>query len=148
MKFSKTFMTALAMLPLATLDPSPAEAGQRCKTYTKTIKIDGHREIGYGKACQLKNGQWEVVKISGSYEGRDYIKHYIADDLYDRGYELAEYNSPGTRHNDGYHNARYYNGYPYNQPRNYGQYKKHHKHSDKHKSRVSYRNDKKCSTRH
>lgn len=143
-------IAAIAALPILII-PSQSEAGQRCRTYTKTINVDGHREIGYGKACQLKNGLWEIVKVNGSYEGRERLKRHIVDDLYDRGYELTGYNDGHAHygaHAYSYHNARYYSGYPYDQPRNYGQYKKHRKHSYKHKPRVHYHDGKKCSARH
>lgn len=154
MKFSKPFITALAMLPL--LAPSEADAAQRCKTYTKTIRIDGQREIGYGKACQLERGVWEIVKTSGIYEARDRVRDRIYEDLYskydddtrvviiDRDHDYYD----RDRYDYGYSAARYYSGYPHNYSRNYGQYKKQYKHSYKNKPRVHYHGGKECGVRH
>lgn len=86
-----------ALMGVSFFMPQTAEAYERCKTYSKTIWIDGQRETGYGKACEQHDGAWKIVKVSGSPEARYVMRERIYDDLYDRGFQLVvvnNYSSP------------------------------------------------------
>ena len=113
--------------------PNAAEAGERCKTYTKPIRVDGRLEVGYGKAC-LRDGVWEIVKLSGHYKARDRIVDRIYDDLddyrvviVDRDYRYDYPKTYYTRH------VSYSKPYKYRHAYKHAKhhYKKHHyKHCD------------------
>ena len=130
MKRKILLIAALAMIPI--LAPAKAEAGQRCKTYTKPIRIAGVLEIGYGKACK-RGDVWEIVKLSGHHKARERIVERIYDDLddyrvviIDRDYHAPHiYDSRRVSYSKPYY---YHHAYEHN----YGQYKKAKKHHKKH----------------
>ncbi len=38
-----------------------SNSGNYCREYRQTIIIDGKEEVGYGTACQLSDGTWEII---------------------------------------------------------------------------------------
>ena len=134
MRFSKTFMTALAALPLVA--PSEAEALQKCKTYTKQISTDGRRDFAYAKACRMDNGVWEIVKLTAKrHETRNILAEHIYDDLFDKGYDvLVDARYDRDRYHTGYHSVRYSADYPryYYNPKRHKRAKHAHYRADKH----------------
>jgi len=36
-------------------------AGRYCREYQQTIYVGGQQETGYGTACQMQDGTWEIV---------------------------------------------------------------------------------------
>ncbi len=142
MKHKVLLIAALAALPL--LVPVKAEARDRCKQYTKTIRIDGVLEIGYGKAC--KHGDtWEIVKLSGPYEARERVKERIYDDLYDDDdYRVAiadrDYDYPQTHYR---RHVKYSKPYYYSHAYDHGKYSRAKKHHKKHYKKKHYKKHKK-----
>lgn len=45
----------------AVRDGESTETGNYCREYRQTIMIDGSEEVGYGTACQLSDGTWEII---------------------------------------------------------------------------------------
>ena len=118
-----SLVAALVAIPL--LFPAQAEAGERCKQYTKTIRINGELEIGYGRACQYDDGYWRIVKLSGPHKARERARERIYDDLYDELYhEPHRYTKKVVSYSKPY---RYYHAY------DHGHYKRAKKHYKKHK---------------
>ncbi len=37
------------------------QAGRYCREYQQTITVGGRKETAYGTACQMPNGDWEIV---------------------------------------------------------------------------------------
>jgi len=134
MKHKILLIAALATIPM--LVPAQAEAGERCKTYTKPIRIDGRLEVGYGKACK-RGDTWEIVKLSGHYKARDRILDRIYDDLddyrvvivtndYDRNYyDPHIYYSRHVSYSKPY---KYKHAYKHYKKAKKRHYKKHHDH--------------------
>jgi len=126
MKYSKSFMTALALLPLATTvaAPSTAKAKPSCKTYTKSISGYGKRETAYARVCRNHKDEWTFKRLSGSHKARAKLAEHIYEDLWEKGYGiLVDYIDPYDHHydrNDRYHAA------------NYGHYKRTKRHAHKH----------------
>lgn len=129
MTFSKPFIAALAALPLIAFTPTQADASEnnsnaRCKTYTKTIYIDGNRTTGHGKACEQRDGTWKIVTLSGKEDfARDIILDRIYDDLYDDGYRVVVYDT--QYHEQRYYSPKYKQNFRtvYYAPRDYERYK-------------------------
>lgn len=113
MKHSKAFITALALLPLATTvaAPSPAEAKPRCKLYSKIINGPGKNEIASARVCRNNDDEWTFKKLSGSHKARAKLAEHIYEDLWKKGYGiLIDYIDPYDHHydrNDRYHAANY-----------------------------------------
>lgn len=133
MKHKIFLIAALAALPLAI--PANAEAGERCKTYTKHVRIDGRLEVGYGKAC-LSDGVWRIVKLSGHNKARERIVERIYDDLYDDDVRVVivdrDYHGPRPYYST---HVSYSKPYYYRHAYDYGRYKhakKHYKKAKKH----------------
>ena len=116
-------LAALAIFSLAI--PSSAEAAPRCKTYTKTVWVDGKRHIGHGKAC-LSHGAWEIVKLSGPYRVHNKIREHIYDDLYRDGHRIR-YQTVNN-----YYSTPYTAAYREPYKRAYKKAKRHYKYHDKH----------------
>ncbi len=91
MKHKLKLLTALAALPL--MMAGEAQAGDRCKSYTTTIRIGGQAEIGVGKACERERNVWEIVNVGGSPRARDYMHNYIYDSLHDDNYRVIVVNN-------------------------------------------------------
>jgi hypothetical protein len=98
MKRKFILVAALAALPL--ISPGKAEAREYCREYTKTIRIGGQVEIGYGQACKRGGDTWEIVKLSGPGHARGAVRERIYDDLYDRGYRVIVVNDYDHPHYD------------------------------------------------
>lgn len=64
MKKTLAMILTLGLLPA--FAPGEAEARPYCREYTKTIRIGGKVETGYGQACLQPDGAWEITKLSGS----------------------------------------------------------------------------------
>ena len=135
MKHSKAFITALALLPLATAAaPSTAEAKPRCKTYTKVISGPGKNDIATARVCRNNDDEWTFKKLTGSHHARAKLAEQIYEDLWKKRYGiLIDYIDPYEYHydrHDRYYAARYSphyrtkryvaNNYPYH----YAKYKK------------------------
>ena len=103
MKFSKPFLAAMAALPFFV--PTEAEAGKRCKTYSKVVYVDGHPEMGYGKACRIEKDLWEIVRVSGDFPARNAVKRRMVKDLHHRGYDIVNHRSYRHGYDYGYHRA-------------------------------------------
>ncbi len=141
MKHKILLIAALAMIPLFT--PAKAEAREYCREYTKTIRIGGKVEVGYGQACK-RGDTWEVVKLSGSSKAKDRVVERIYDDLDDGDVRVVivnrdyRYNYPRTYYTTHveyskphyYKHAYKHNYGHYKKAKNH--YKKHHKHCNGH----------------
>ena len=125
-------IAALAAIPL--LFPAQAEAGERCKHYSKRIYIDGDLKIGYGKACKHDDGYWRIVKLSGPIKARERVKERIyadlREDLYH--YEPYSYTKKYVSYSKPY---KYYHAY------DHGHYKRAHKHYKKHRKYHAHHHD-------
>lgn len=67
MTTKKLFLSAMAAAAfLSPLSIESAQAGEYCREYTKSIKVGGHRERGYGTACMQPDGSWMIVSARGS----------------------------------------------------------------------------------
>ena len=89
MKHLKAFITALALLPLATAAaPSTAEAKPRCKLYTKVINGPGKNEIASARVCRNNDDEWTFKKLSGTHHARAKLAEHIYEDLWDKGYGI------------------------------------------------------------
>lgn len=123
-----TLLAAMVAAPL--LMPTEALA-DRCKQYTKTIRIDGVLEVGVGKACERRDGDWEIISLKGPWEIQNRLRDDIYDDLYDRGFRVMVVNNYGY--------SRPY----YHHPRVVYYSPRHHSHSHKsHAYRVGYNSGK------
>jgi len=154
MKSKLLIIAAIAALPM--LAPTTAQARDTCREYSKTIRINGHLEVGYGTACRRDRDTWEIVNLNGRQRARNIVKDYIYHDLRDHGYRVVvldnHYNDRRYNYDRGYYSS-YRNAYYY--PKNYSHYKKKYKSSHKtnhkrsHKqNRAHYNGGKKFSTRH
>lgn len=57
----KKYPLAVAgMLAAMTLAPGDAKADEYCREYTRTIQIGGRIQEGYGTACLMPDGDWQV----------------------------------------------------------------------------------------
>lgn len=126
-------IAALAALPM--IVPAQAEAREKCKQYTKTIRIDGSLELGVGKACRNENGSWRIVSLKGPYEAQQRLKHHIYDDLHNDGYKVVviyddhdtHYYKPHYYRSAYYHAPHYYSKKAYKKARHhYKQCRNHH----------------------
>lgn len=60
------FLTIAAAAIAVSISAGSAEAGQRyCREYTKTIRVGGQLQSGYGTACMQPDGSWELVSYNG-----------------------------------------------------------------------------------
>lgn len=127
MKHKLKLLSALAILPL--MAAGEAQAGDRCKSYTTTIRIGGKAEIGIGKACERERDVWEIVNVSGSPRAREYMHDYIYDSLHDNNYRVIVVNNYDTyrRSYRPVYRPAYYSFYA--PPRYYDH--KHHRHHDR-----------------
>jgi hypothetical protein len=51
-----------------------AEAREYCREYTKSIRVDGRVQTGYGTACQQEDGSWMIVKARGDVDPFDALR--------------------------------------------------------------------------
>lgn len=51
-----------------------AEAREYCREYTKTIRVNGHKESGYGTACMQPDGSWMIVDSRGNVDPFDELR--------------------------------------------------------------------------
>jgi len=110
MKHKTIILAALAALPM--LIPANAEARdnrQVCREYTKTIRIDGRLEIGYGTACRTSDRTWEIVKLSGLERARNNVRDRIYDDLYTSGFRIVLFDRDSRNYRNNKYKSRYDN---------------------------------------
>ncbi len=53
---------------------APAEAGEYCREYQKTIRVGGGIESGYGTACMQPDGSWMIVESRGTVDPFDELR--------------------------------------------------------------------------
>ncbi len=51
-----------------------AQARDYCREYQKSVSINGHRESGYGTACQQPDGSWMIVSSRGDVDPFDALR--------------------------------------------------------------------------
>lgn len=128
MTLKKLLMTGLAagafMAPLAAED-AEARGDEYCREYTKSIRINGRIQSGYGQACQQRDGSWLIVSARGNVDPFDALRArnfvLVADTpvyfAYGpsfrpvRYYRPARYSYPPFFFTDGYYGYRHDNGY-------------------------------------
>lgn len=65
-KFILNGLLATAFLsPFAMADDADAREREYCREYTKTIRVNGRKESGYGTACRQPDGSWMIVSARG-----------------------------------------------------------------------------------
>jgi hypothetical protein len=78
MKNMKKFLLA-GLLTGAFVAPltlhSTAARAEYCREYTKTIRVGGHRESGYGTACEQPDGSWMIVSTQGDVDPFDALRN-------------------------------------------------------------------------
>ena len=118
------YLIAVFAAALPFFASTQAEA-ETCRRYTKTIYIDGKREVGFGRACRMDEGIWKIVKVKGPHVVRDALSRHIYDDLHDDGYDVVSvheyhhyypvYHVPRFAYFDKHkrykHHKRYHRGY-------------------------------------
>jgi hypothetical protein len=115
MRHKYILIAALAAIPLLFAQPAEASRGDYCREFTKTIRVGGNLESGYGRACLMPDGSWQIVSTHGSLEPHEIFPRDIHRRIVYR---------------DNYYAPRYYQPprVVYYQPgRHYGHYK-HKKH--------------------
>ena len=115
MKHKILTIAALAAIPF--MFSANAQARDYCREYTKTIRIGGKIEVGYGEACRRDGGVWEIVKLGGPEPAREKVRERIYDDLYDRDTRIVIVDRYYAPYGHYYKARRYYSSY---YPRYYG----------------------------
>ncbi len=72
MTFKKLALAGIFLAPLAFTQP--AEAGEYCREYQKSIRVGGHIESGYGTACMQPDGSWMIVSTRGTVDPFDELR--------------------------------------------------------------------------
>lgn len=72
------------LVPVAAADD--AEAQDYCREYTKTIRVGGKIQSGYGTACLQPDGSWMIVAANGNVDPFDSLRRNNA--------VLVAYNRP------------------------------------------------------
>ncbi len=65
----KTIFLAGVVLAAPFVLPHTAQAGHGgdyCREYTKSIRVGGRLESGYGQACRQPDGSWLIVSLQGN----------------------------------------------------------------------------------
>jgi hypothetical protein len=73
MTLKKLTLAGLFLAPLAFF-AQPAEAGDYCREYQKTIRVGGQYQSGYGTACMQPDGSWMIVSTRGSVDPFDDLR--------------------------------------------------------------------------
>jgi hypothetical protein len=73
MTFKKLALAGAFLAPLAFVQP--AEAGDYCREYQKSIRVGGHIESGYGTACLQPDGSWMIVSTRGTVDPFDELRN-------------------------------------------------------------------------
>jgi hypothetical protein len=71
--FQKLALAGAFLAPLAFVQP--AEAGDYCREYQKSIRVGGHIESGYGTACMQPDGSWMIVSTRGTVDPFDELRN-------------------------------------------------------------------------
>jgi hypothetical protein len=51
-----------------------AEARDYCREYTKSVRVDGRMQSGYGTACMQPDGSWMIVDAQGTVDPFDALR--------------------------------------------------------------------------
>lgn len=133
------YLLAAGLMALPFSFPNSAQAREYCREYTKTIRVGGQMESGYGTACLQPDGAWEIVSTRGSVDP-DEMYEYIHESLTRRDRDVVVISD--RRHYG--HHYRPHNRYAYAYRMPPGHYKhghkKHYKHKHhKHNKHTAYR---------
>lgn len=77
MRHKYIMIAAMAALPMFFAAPAKA-SNDYCREYTKTIRVGGNLESGYGRACLRPDGSWEIVSTHGSLEPHEIFPQEIS----------------------------------------------------------------------
>lgn len=113
MKLRYLTLAALAAIPLLAAGEAQASHGEYCREFTKTIRIGGNIETGYGRACMMPDGSWQIVSTGGTLSPREIFPQEIHQRIVYRDYHYAPrpyypsvnlwFGSSKHRHNPGHH---------------------------------------------
>lgn len=137
-----------------------AQASSYCRTYTKSISLNGFSSVGYAQACKTGYGTWQVTNMSGPVETYARLQDMIYQDIrhIDPGAIVvnnAYYNAvPSARSRviyrevpvyygkNRYYDNRYYHGKNNNHHHNHGRGNDHNRHDrhDRHDNRDRHSN--------
>jgi hypothetical protein len=129
------------LAPFAMADD--AEAREYCREYTKSVRINGRLETGYGTACEQEDGTWMIVSSRGNVDPFDELRRrnvrIVSQDApvyYDYGprYQPVRYYAP-VRYR--YANPGFYFsfGNDWNRHYRWRQNHRHHDHNGHHRGR-------------
>lgn len=113
MTFKKLALAGIFLAPLAFAQP--AEAGEYCREYQKSIHVGGHIESGYGTACMQPDGSWMIVSTRGTVDPFDDLRNQnviLVSDQSPVYYNYGPSYRPVTyyprKHHRGYNHSRFY----------------------------------------
>ncbi|MBP7721313.1 MAG: hypothetical protein KA155_02145 [Alphaproteobacteria bacterium] len=115
MTFKKLALAGIFLAPLAFVQP--AEAGEYCREYQKSIRVGGHIESGYGTACMQPDGSWMIVSTGGTVDPFDELRRQdvlLISDQRPIYYNYGPSYRPVTYYPRKHHH--YNNGYYYGRP--------------------------------
>src|SRR5262245_18642297 len=72
MKLKKIILAGATLAPL--FFAQAAHAGDYCREYTKTIRVGGEIQHGYGRACLQPDGAWMIVDSGGTVDPFDELR--------------------------------------------------------------------------
>lgn len=131
----KHLLAGAVLAPLLAASPAQAEHRDYCRSFTKSIRVGGNIEAGYGRACLQPDGSWRVVASGGTVNpfhgyGRD--RHHDRDGR-DRDYAYEDRGRRDYRHRDLHYSPYplYYSQYRHGWPRYYFR-KQHYRHAKHH----------------
>jgi hypothetical protein len=113
MTFKKLALAGIILAPLAFAQP--AEAGEYCREYQKSIRVGGHIESGYGTACMQPDGSWMIVSTRGTVDPFDELRRQDVILVSDQRPVYYNY-GPSYRPVTYFPRQRYYNTHHYSNP--------------------------------
>lgn len=115
MTFKKLALAGVFLAPLAFAQP--AEAGEYCREYQKSIHVGGRIESGYGTACMQPDGSWMIVETRGTVDPFDDLRRQdviLVSDERPVYYNYGPSYRPVTYYPRKHHHYNNYYPYAYN----------------------------------
>ena len=109
MSLKQTLLATVLATPF--FFPSAAHAGDYCREYTKSIRVGGHMESGYGTACLQPDGSWMIVSSRGAVDPFDDLRGnnvVLISDQQPVYYTYGPYYRPVTYYPRPYFGPRFY----------------------------------------